>query len=220
MEDIDCAFTKSSTSEDNTVPTPISVPTSVTTSSPPYLPQSARESNKGITLSGLLNALDGVASGEGRLLFCTTNWKERIDPALSRPGRCDIWIEFKHATKTQAKDLFKYFYDSRIQSTPIDPTLQVDNEQKKTLDETEVERIDPIDLNALAMRFASHIPENTISVSALQGFLMRYKRQPQIAVANVEKWVSSGCGQGPTPLLHDGRVEMMDMGKSKGEDRI
>lgn len=39
-----------------------------------------------ITLSGLLNALDGVASSEGRLTFFTTNHPERIDPAMSRPG--------------------------------------------------------------------------------------------------------------------------------------
>lgn len=41
---------------------------------------------KGVTLSGLLNAIDGIASAEGRLLFCTTNHLESIDPALVRPG--------------------------------------------------------------------------------------------------------------------------------------
>lgn len=39
-----------------------------------------------VTLAGLLNALDGVASSEGRLTFFTTNHPERIDPAMSRPG--------------------------------------------------------------------------------------------------------------------------------------
>ncbi|WWC63636.1 uncharacterized protein I303_106241 [Kwoniella dejecticola CBS 10117] len=63
-----------------------------------------------ITLSGLLNAIDGIAATEGRILFCTTNWKDRIDPALYRPGRCDVWLEFTWATPQQAFDLFKYFY--------------------------------------------------------------------------------------------------------------
>ena len=41
-----------------------------------------------MTLSGLLNALDGVTSGESaRLLFMTTNHADRLDPALVRPGR-------------------------------------------------------------------------------------------------------------------------------------
>jgi chaperone BCS1 len=81
-----------------------------------------------LSLSGLLNALDGVAAAEGRLLFAlvnlyflsteayfpllcsTTNHLERLDPALSRPGRMDVWIEFKNASKWQAEALFRNFF--------------------------------------------------------------------------------------------------------------
>lgn len=42
----------------------------------------------GVSLSGLLNAIDGIGAAEGRLFFCTTNHLGRIDPALSRPGEC------------------------------------------------------------------------------------------------------------------------------------
>jgi len=41
------------------------------------------------SLSGLLNALYGVGSQEGRLLLMTTNYMERLDDALIRPGRVD-----------------------------------------------------------------------------------------------------------------------------------
>ncbi|KAH8044548.1 hypothetical protein JL720_17036 [Aureococcus anophagefferens] len=40
-----------------------------------------------LTLSGLLNALDGAAASEGRVVFMTTNYVDRLDPALLRPGR-------------------------------------------------------------------------------------------------------------------------------------
>ena len=63
-----------------------------------------------ITLSGLLNALDGVAAHEGRLLFATTNCYDALDPALCRPGRMDLHVEFKLASKYQAEELFKCFY--------------------------------------------------------------------------------------------------------------
>ena len=63
-----------------------------------------------LTLSGLLNALDGVAASEGRILFATTNHLERLDPALSRPGRMDVWIEFKNASPWQAEALFRNFF--------------------------------------------------------------------------------------------------------------
>lgn len=43
-----------------------------------------------VTFSGLLNCLDGVASAEARILFMTTNYLERLDPALVRPGRVDM----------------------------------------------------------------------------------------------------------------------------------
>lgn len=65
-----------------------------------------------LSLSGLLNALDGVAAAEGRLLFATTNHLERLDPALSRPGRMDVWIEFKNASRWQAEALFRNFFPS------------------------------------------------------------------------------------------------------------
>lgn len=63
-----------------------------------------------MTLSGLLNALDGVGAQEGRILFATTNKYSSLDPALSRPGRMDIHVEFKLASKYQAAELYRCFY--------------------------------------------------------------------------------------------------------------
>jgi chaperone BCS1 len=64
----------------------------------------------GVTLSGLLGAIDGVAAQEGRLLFATTNKYHVLDPALCRPGRMDIHVEFTLATQNQAEKLFERFY--------------------------------------------------------------------------------------------------------------
>ena len=47
-----------------------------------------------MTLTGLLNALDGVVASEARLTFLTSNYPDRLDPALIRPGRIDRKIEF------------------------------------------------------------------------------------------------------------------------------
>ncbi|OBZ73585.1 putative mitochondrial chaperone BCS1-B [Grifola frondosa] len=63
-----------------------------------------------ITLSGLLNALDGIGAQEGRILFATTNDFNALDPALSRPGRMDLHVEFKLSSQHQARELFKCFY--------------------------------------------------------------------------------------------------------------
>ena len=52
-----------------------------------------------ISFPGLLNAIDGVASHEGRILIMTTNYRERLDPTLIRPGRVDVEIEFDYAMR-------------------------------------------------------------------------------------------------------------------------
>lgn len=69
----------------------------------------------GITMSGLLNAIDGVASQEGRVLIMTTNYPEKLDDALMRPGRVDMKIEFTLASREQIRELFLRMYcvDSR-----------------------------------------------------------------------------------------------------------
>ena len=63
-----------------------------------------------ISFSGLLNAIDGVAAQEGRILFMTTNHHDRLDPALIRPGRVDVQEEITHATAGQVVDMFGRFF--------------------------------------------------------------------------------------------------------------
>lgn len=63
-----------------------------------------------LTFSGLLNMLDGVASSEARILFMTTNYIERLDPALIRPGRVDVKEYIGHATDEQIERAFIKFY--------------------------------------------------------------------------------------------------------------
>jgi chaperone BCS1 len=63
-----------------------------------------------VTFSGLLNALDGVASAEERIIFLTTNHIERLDEALIRPGRVDMSVRLGHATTYQMEQLWDRFY--------------------------------------------------------------------------------------------------------------
>ena len=63
-----------------------------------------------MTFSGFLNALDGVASGEERIIFMTTNHVEKLDPALIRPGRVDLMEHIDDASPEQARRLFERFF--------------------------------------------------------------------------------------------------------------
>ncbi|KAG8377826.1 hypothetical protein BUALT_Bualt08G0074000 [Buddleja alternifolia] len=53
-----------------------------------------------ITLSGILNFIDGLWSscGDERIIVFTTNHKNRLDPALLRPGRMDVQLEMSYCT--------------------------------------------------------------------------------------------------------------------------
>lgn len=63
-----------------------------------------------VTFSGLLNALDGVASAEERVVFMTTNHIERLDEALIRPGRVDMMVRLGEATQWQMEQMWDRFY--------------------------------------------------------------------------------------------------------------
>ena len=65
------------------------------------------DSNKGarsgiiyrVTLSGLLNAIDGIAAPEGHILIMTTNKPHELDNVLVRAGRISVRVGFKNASK-------------------------------------------------------------------------------------------------------------------------
>lgn len=72
-----------------------------------------------ITLSGLLNFIDGLWSscGDERIIVFTTNHKDRLDPALLRPGRMDLHIHMSYCTFHGFKTLaFNYL---KIEEHPL-----------------------------------------------------------------------------------------------------
>jgi chaperone BCS1 len=66
-----------------------------------------------LTFTGVLNALDGLATPDGRILFMTTNHREKLDSALIRPGRVDQQYEIGNANTEQARAYFLRFFPGR-----------------------------------------------------------------------------------------------------------
>ncbi len=63
-----------------------------------------------ITMSGLLNALDGTMAQSGRMVFMSTNYPQRLDAALLRPGRIDVKFELGWASHFQMQKMFLKFF--------------------------------------------------------------------------------------------------------------
>lgn len=72
-----------------------------------------------ITLSYLLNLLDGVLETPGRILVMTTNYPEKLDKALIRPGRIDLNIHFGKATGVMIKEFIEFFFGKKY-NVPAD----------------------------------------------------------------------------------------------------
>jgi chaperone BCS1 len=70
----------------------------------------------GITLSGLLNVLDGFLAPSGVLFVMTTNHVEKLDQALLRPGRIDYKLYLGRASDHQKVELYRRFFPDAPES--------------------------------------------------------------------------------------------------------
>lgn len=68
-----------------------------------------------IDLSFLLNLLDGTLEASGRILCISSNFPERIDKALIRPGRVDMIINFKKCNRAVIQEMVSSFYDKEFE---------------------------------------------------------------------------------------------------------
>ena len=123
-----------------------------------------------VTFSGLLNALDGVASTEQRIHFLTTNHLERLDSALVRPGRVDLSVRLGDVTRWQSEKLWDRFYGG--------------------LDEYGVYKAQFLSrLGQLGIiedeRGRKRNPELSTSAAALQGLFLYNKDNPEGAISMI-----------------------------------
>lgn len=72
-----------------------------------------------LTLSHILNVIDGLKEGNGRVLIMTTNHYKNIDDAIIRPGRIDINLEIRKANHTVIKELYYFLYKETIDETNL-----------------------------------------------------------------------------------------------------
>ncbi|CAM1503416.1 Fc.00g081920.m01.CDS01 [Cosmosporella sp. VM-42] len=121
-------------------------------------------SEGGVSLSGLLNALDGVSSHEGRILIMTTNHIDRLDAALIRAGRADRKVKLPNADKDMASQLFCMVF------------------KQPATDDDKVE--------VLANEFAGKVPALEFSPAEIQSYLLERRDSLDTALKGVEEWVT------------------------------
>ncbi len=77
-----------------------------------------KSKSEAIDLSFLLNLFDGVLETPGRIIIMTSNYPEKLDRALIRPGRIDSVLKFEKCTSETIVRMINHFYDDKISATP------------------------------------------------------------------------------------------------------
>lgn len=67
-----------------------------------------------ITLDDVLNIWDGIRETPGRILIITSNHYEKLDPALTRPGRIDIELEMSKLSRKTLSDIYNHLYEKKF----------------------------------------------------------------------------------------------------------
>jgi len=115
-----------------------------------------------VTFSGFLNALDGVASGEERVIFLTTNHIDRLDPALIRPGRVDLAALVDDAVPDQARTLFANFYGNGQASGDASDEVELLGGQVKEIVNDGIKDGHRISMAALQGTFIRHEAKDAV----------------------------------------------------------
>lgn len=135
-----------------------------------------------VTLSGLLNAIDGSASAEGRLLIMTSNNVPALDPATTRPGRIDLVAPFGMMMQKAIHDIFK-----RLVGRAAIAHLGYTDEQ----------------IEEHATAFSAKIPQGMFTPAQLQGFLQNCRGNPETAMTEADAWITNTCSQAPEVAAND-----------------
>lgn len=119
-----------------------------------------------VTFSGFLNAIDGVASGEERIIFMTTNHVEHLDPALIRPGRVDLSVLVDNASPLQARTLFERFYGGGTSTEINTDELEILAQNLQDLVEEKMKSGQRVSMAALQGHFIRNPPREAVAGSS------------------------------------------------------
>lgn len=120
-----------------------------------------------VTMSELLNAIDGLGAQTGRLLFLTTNHLERLDEALVRDGRIDRRFHIGLATRCMTKRIF-------LSICADDPPSAAEVAQ--------------------AEAFAQALPEG-FSMAEIQGFLIKHHEKTFDEMMTIARGLGGAKGE-------------------------
>lgn len=72
-----------------------------------------------ITLDDILNLWDGIRETPGRILIISSNYYNKLDSALVRPGRIDITHELSNASHNTISEIYSHLFENTINKSTL-----------------------------------------------------------------------------------------------------
>lgn len=125
-----------------------------------------KKADREITLSSLLNILDGIYSYNGRIIIFSTNHPEMIDEACLRSGRIDVRIKFKRLSQKMLYEMIEHWYKSYDEFYGTVLTEEFRNLWKDfNFDD---EKLKPCDISNILQKYGKNVEFTLKSLQNLQ----------------------------------------------------
>lgn len=128
----------------------------------------SKKGDREITLSSLLNILDGIYSYNGRIIIFSTNHPEVIDEACLRSGRIDLRINFKRATVDILYQMMSHWYKCYDEFYGKNLTILFEKYWIEYSDKFIDYRLKPCDITNLMQKYGKNTEEVFNKLIALQ----------------------------------------------------
>lgn len=147
----------------------------------------------GLTLSGLLNVLDGPDSTDGRIVLMSSNQPEQLDSALTRPGRVDQKIYLGHISQQCAATMFFEIY-GRFRTAMRQMHLARETGEDDGTLPPPIAWMADAELRGLAVEFGARVPPGTFTPADLQVYIFDHEESPYDAVEGLDQFVKDRIG--------------------------
>jgi SpoVK/Ycf46/Vps4 family AAA+-type ATPase len=127
------------------------------------LPKNDPSKSRDITLSSVLNIMDGINNQPGRIIIFTTNHPETLDDAFLRPGRIDLRIKFGRPSRKVMYDIIKNWYKAHDEFYPGKNLVsQFEEKWEKYYERLQDHKFRPCDITNILQKFGDNMERTFI----------------------------------------------------------
>ena len=119
--------------------------------------------SRDITLSSVLNIMDGINNQPGRIIIFTTNHPETLDEAFLRPGRIDLRIKFGRPSRKVMYQIIHNWYKAHDDFYPGKNLVsQFEEKWEKYYDRLQDHKVRPCDITNILQKFGDNMERTFI----------------------------------------------------------